>query len=316
MAPLRSVVDSKYGKATIEAVRSSPAVARIVVPVLAAAEYGKHQLPNSMETALNEKLAAAYSCVDTEESLNKTIDVIDSAIDENFTKAKATIDSTIGSAQLQLDETRTNVTNKMNEAKNKAKLQFDKVLLQLTVHTEKAKAKIDSTIGNAKTQINETRSAVTSKLNETMVGAKQQFEQAKTKIDGTIGDAKTQITDASSSTTKKIKDQFAKVLAQLTAQTAAIRSMMQDTFTYFVEKYDPMFTSFAVSVIDKFGPVFAPIIAPIATPIAPYALSATNKVAAACGAEVMFEKQLCDAQKHPVWLKVLQCSESTAAKAE
>jgi len=81
------------------------------------------------------------------------------------------------------------------------------------------------------------------------------------------------------------------------------------TYTLFTSRL----VDFGTGQVDKYAPTVAPIVAPFITPVAPYVVSVATTIAGMFGFGTMFEKQLCDAQKHPTWRKVLKYTEAAAA---
>jgi len=137
-APLRSLIESDYGKATIGAcaqVYDSP----IGELFWSAADYGKRQLPNSIERALHEKLNTVLSFVGGEE-ISKTIDTIDHAIDRSLGKT-----TFISVPKSQIDGTRAPVTEVVAVMAEKARKQFAKVIAQLNKRTEATRNEISET---------------------------------------------------------------------------------------------------------------------------------------------------------------------------
>jgi len=135
VAPLRSLIDSKYGQATYSiantiwtAASGSPALAQTVKSVIAAGILAKNKLPAAMERSIDEKLTTAYSLVDSEENFNKTIDQLDTTFDEKLEEVKTRIEGTIGGAKAQLNDTKATINNKLNETVNTAKTQVTESL--------------------------------------------------------------------------------------------------------------------------------------------------------------------------------------------
>jgi len=149
VAPLRNLINSKYGQSAIQACNTiwttasgSSALVSGVQTVIAAGVLAKHQLPTNLEKSIDEQLSTAYRFVDSEESLNKTIDTIDTTIDEKLVEAKSRIGTTIGGATDQLNQAKTQLT----ETK-------DTAVLTITETVQTAKTKVTETVRTAKTQL-------------------------------------------------------------------------------------------------------------------------------------------------------------------
>jgi len=165
VAPLRSLVNSQYGQATIQACSTvwtaasgSPYIVNGVQSVIAAGVMAKKHLPESMERSIDENLSTACSLIE-KENLDKTIDQIDHIVDE------------------KLVEARTKITNVADHTKSSFGSSVDGAKTKINHATERAK----NAIGDAQTQlhstINETvltaRTEITNRVTESLVAVDQ-----------------------------------------------------------------------------------------------------------------------------------------------
>jgi len=106
VAPLRSFVESKIGQTTkstiqqaLSAAAGSPALVASLQTAASIGSFAKSQLPTNVKKSID----AALSLVDSEESLNKTIDVIDTQISTVTGQAKSSIDSQLNQAKTRIE---------------------------------------------------------------------------------------------------------------------------------------------------------------------------------------------------------------------
>jgi len=156
--PLRKLIDSKYGKATIQAYQTvwtaasgSPALVSGLQSILAAGIMAKHQLPTSYESKLDETFASAIEKIENF-PVEKTIEQIDTSIDENITMAKTKLHDVAEQTNARIVTTKTSI----DDAKTQVTETIDSATTKVTATVGNAQTKVTETIGNAKTQLTET----------------------------------------------------------------------------------------------------------------------------------------------------------------
>ena len=156
--PLRKLIDSKYGKATIQAYQTvwtaasgSPALVSGLQSILAAGIMAKHQLPTSYESKVDETLASAIEKIENF-PVEKTIEQIDTSIDENITMAKTKLHDVAEQTNARIVTTKTSI----DDAKTQVTETIDSATTKVTATVGNAQTKVTETIGNAKTQLTET----------------------------------------------------------------------------------------------------------------------------------------------------------------
>lgn len=345
-APLRALIDSDYGKATIgvcTAVCESPALVSAVQTVLAAGTIAKSQLPGSIEKSLDEKLFVAYSLVDSEENINKTIDTIDSTITGKISEAKSNIVRVKSQTQLTIDATVQ--TTKTGVSKSLVALDHNKHVNTFVKVLEPALEAVVDYILPAEHEEEEDERGVKKLKKEEYDELNKLMKQDKGDADKSILEI-VQDADANGSfalkKTLRLSDKvIQRFKNKFTSNSNKVRAFGNETkqaFTWGVvtlqillhqitefglkgegkqlqqlkgKVYDTVSTTyhrigdFSEVQLDAYGPVVAPMVAPVVTPVAPFVLGVISKLAGVFGAEEIVG----DLQQHPMWLKMIKYAE-------
>jgi len=175
--------------------------------LLAAGKMAKGQLPTSYETKFDETLATAIEKIETF-PVEKTIERIDTNIDEKIVEAKIQVTSVVEQTKTTIETTKTTIDGTIVDAKK-----------QITTSIDDAKAQITTSIDGAKTQVTETVETAKTQLNETV-------QTAKTQLNEKVQNAKTEVTSRVSETLTAV-DQNPTVNKVVDAIEPAVRAAVE-----------------------------------------------------------------------------------------